>query len=184
MYETSSQFSIQSNQVNKTQRDHTDWFHQWKQRSGLGVKQLFCYLGFPSRAQAGESHSVRPPSLLAVTRGKPPSCLWRLHTRADIAEKTPSLDKAQWRAPEGLCPSSCPTRVCLPLEQKPCVLVSVFSFSTVLVLKAPRGDLWLLRSSLWEQGKPLQQRKECQGLPEGTAYPERHLQPILGGRTI
>lgn len=113
MQETSSQFGIQSNQVNTMQRDHPDWFHQRKQRSGLGVKKLSGYPGFPSRAQVGESHSVGPPSLLPVTRAKPPTCcLWRLHTGADINEKTPSLDEAQWRAPEGPCPSSRPTCVC------------------------------------------------------------------------
>lgn len=96
MHETSSQFGIRSNQVNTGQRDHPDWFHQQKRRSGLGVNKLSCYPVFLSRVQAGESHSIMPPCLLAVTWEKPPSCcLWRLHSGADIAEKTPSLDEAQ-----------------------------------------------------------------------------------------
>jgi len=149
------------------------------------VKKLSCYTGFPSRAQGGESHSTGPPSLLAMTRGKPPSsCLWRIHTRADIAEKTTSLDMVQWRAPEGPCTSSNLTCVHLPLEQKLCVLVSVFSFGTVLVLKARRGKLWLLGSGLWGHGNLLQQREECEGLLESTARPERHLQPLSDGRTV
>lgn len=107
-----------------------------------GSEEISCNPDFPSRAQGGESHSIWPPSVLAVTQGKPPfCCLWRLHTRA----------------PKGLCLSSYPTRVLLLLEQKLCVLVSVFSFNMVLVLKAPAGELWLLSSGFWEQGKLLQQ---------------------------